>query len=60
MLKNTYVRIALVIVLVIILYYLVITLARSTAGADDSQVPLGESVHLEDAESTRDGAWQPR
>jgi len=41
MLKNVYVRIAVIIVLVIILFYLVITLARSVATADDSPMLQG-------------------
>ena len=53
MLNNTYVRIALIIVLVIILYYLVTTLARSVATGDDARVPLESSEPLADAAPTR-------
>ena len=53
MLKNTYVRIAIFIVLVLILYYLVITLSRSVAGADDARMPLVGSERLEDAGERR-------
>jgi hypothetical protein len=55
MLSNTYVRIAIIIVLVIILYYLVITLARNVQASESvstsSAVP--ESVRVT-AASARD------
>lgn len=59
MLKNTYVRIAVAIVAVILLYYLVVTLGRSAAGADDARMSLGGSEWLERAAPTR-GAMEPR
>jgi hypothetical protein len=52
MLKNIYVRVAIIIVLVILLYYLVITLGRSTAEAFDGQTPI-------DAPQIGEGDTQP-
>ena len=60
MLKNPYVRVALFIVLVIILYYLVITLARSVATAGDAQLLPGGSERLENPAPTRESAEEPR
>jgi hypothetical protein len=41
-LKNVYVRIALILVLVLLLYYLVVVLGRSAAAADDAlALPAG-------------------
>lgn len=59
MLNNNYVRIALFIVLVVVLYWLVITLARNEAGADDMPMISGVSGHLEDAAAIRESAPIP-
>lgn len=59
-LKNTYVRIAFIIVLVILLYYLVITLARSVATGGDAQMPPAGSERLGDPAPTRESAGEPR
>jgi hypothetical protein len=53
MLKNVYVRIAVIIVLVILLYYLIIALARGTAGTDAPGIPPEGSATGASAAETR-------
>jgi hypothetical protein len=59
-LSNTYVRIAIFVVLVILLFYLVIALGRSAAAAEEERRPLAESERLEDAESAGASGWERR
>jgi hypothetical protein len=59
-LNNTYVRIAIFVVLVIFLFYLVIALGRSAAAAEEERRPLVESERLEDAESAGASGWERR
>jgi hypothetical protein len=51
--SNRYVRIAIIVVLVIVLYYLVIALGRGVSGADDTQVSSAASGRLADAGERR-------
>ena len=60
MLRNIYVRIAIFVVLAILLFYLVITLGRSTAEEEEAGSPPAESERLEDAESAGASGWEQR